>query len=52
MPDSLTDHFLLWLSPPARRGGEKILRIDISVVDAPANRRITRVADVIQERGP
>jgi len=52
MPDSLTDHFLLWLSPPARRGGEKFPCIDVSVVEAPANRRITRMADVIQERGP
>jgi hypothetical protein len=52
MPDSLTDHFLLWHSPSARRGGEKFPSIDISVVDPSANRRITRVADVIQERGP
>ena len=26
--------------------------LDVSIVDAPANRRITQMADVIQERGP
>jgi len=52
MPDSLTDHFLLLLCPPAHRGGKKTSLLDVSVIDAPANRRVTRMADVIQERGP